>query len=317
MGEGWKRNIRGKMRGGFRPDFTQAVTADRLQTEAPDEKKVVKVMRVTREPTRSGCLGRAVIILAIIVVIAMITGIFVVKADGGRGLVTDWLENRLGMELNVEKTRIGFPYVLVIEGVSSEMTGPDKTALFEVESIRLRGGVFPFLKASVKQMDLTMMVSDKGQWRPQSLAPLGDVPGSELELISHITRELRSSMTLSLEESRIRWVDSSGTERASVTGLAFSFAPADIPDNRMYYYHLSADEVVYPGRRKKGLEAEWLSSARYDFIDLNPEGSGKDPGAKRKWIKSGYRGTGEEAELDRKDSDVNSGKSKRDSGPVF
>ncbi len=275
-------------------------------------------MRVTKEPRRSGCLVRAFVVLVILVGIAMITGVFAVKADGGRELITDWLEKRLGMELNVGKTRIGFPYVLVIKDISSDVTGPDESALLEMESIRLRAGVFPFLRASVKGMDLTMVVSDKGQWSPQSFAPVGELPGSGLEMISHITRELRSDMILSLEKSRIRWVDSRGAERASVRGLNFGFEPADIPDNRMYYYHFSVDEAVYPdGRKKKGLEAEWLSSARYDFIDLDPRDSCADPGAKSNWLKKESGTAGKERQLDRKEPDVNSKKGEGDRGPVF
>ncbi len=260
-------------------------------------------MRVTKEPRRSGCLGRAVIVLAVIVVIAMITGIFVVKSDGGRGLITDWLENRLGMELTVEKTRIGFPYALVIKGVSSEMTGPGQAPLLKVDSIRLRIGAFPFLRASARNVDLTMTVSRKGKWSPQSLALLGDVPGSELHMISHITRELRSGMTLSLSDSKITWVDSAGRKVASVTGLDFSFSPADVPGNRMYYYHLSADEAVYPDGKKKALDAEWLSSARHDFIDLDPGDSGNAAGPKSRWLGRKSMGNGKAVESDRKDMD--------------
>jgi hypothetical protein len=242
----------------------------------------------------SGCMGRTGAICLVVIVIVLVAGIFAARTRGAKELVTDWLSEKTGMEVAVNETRIGLPYVLVAEGVDSKAVDDAGDPFLHVDEVRMWPGFSPFLRVRARGVELTMLLSEDGKWRPESLAKTGRLPGAGPGMISRVTRDMRRRMVLEIEDSSIVWRDWRGQQKALVSGLCFGFRPVDIPGKQMYYYHLSADVIEGPRRSAvTGTETEWLSSARIDSILLDEEAQGTS-GVGAPWREAFDRNPGEE-----------------------
>ena len=72
-------------------------------------------------------VARFTLVTGIILAIFLGAFWFVARTEGWTSLTEEWLEKRLGMELNVGRTKIGFPYVLVAENVEAVVLVRDST----------------------------------------------------------------------------------------------------------------------------------------------------------------------------------------------
>jgi len=67
-------------------------------------------------------LGRLLAMVILLAVIVLVTVFFAVRTRGGHEFIVERLNRYVGIDLSVEKMRIGWPYALVLEQVRSAAT---------------------------------------------------------------------------------------------------------------------------------------------------------------------------------------------------
>lgn len=240
----------------------------------------MKIRAVGEE--RKGYLPRVLVTLVILAIVVLVTVFFAVRTDGGKVVIQGWLEKKLGMELMVSKTRIGLPYVLVIEDVKSVGFKMDKTAGFHAQEVRVAPGWRPMWSVTVVRGTFCLVRADDGQWEPQSLSFAGGLDLEKPETVVTATRDLRSELRLRLEDGAFKWLQpgGAGVERLA-TGVFFAVTPLRAPGRRLYHYRLAVSSLRTPGfEAVRDLQREWVSTDEQDYVELSrsvPVEEGSDP----------------------------------------
>lgn len=206
----------------------------------------------------------------IIVIILMVAGVFVSRSEGCRSFFEGRLELLLGTGVTIENSRVGWPYVLVLEKVKAKGLGEDDLQGFKALEVRvsprLRGGMLIRVKRGV----LTLVRQVDESWLPEAFARLGDLPLKNLAEVSHITSKLRKRHMLHISDGAIHWLGADGVPLASATGISFDLQPVNVRGWRMYHYRLSVYNAVDPHAGKvHDVEREWLSSDDREYIELH------------------------------------------------
>ena len=226
--------------------------------------------------TRTGCLGRSCVIILLVVLILGMTGFFVVRSDGARALIEDRLSKRLGQDVAIDKTSIGWPYVLVIRGLQSE-TGRADGASFAAREVRIGLGIRRRWHINVHRPAITLTQSDEGVWQPRALARLGDLHGGHISDVSELTRRLRRTTVLDVRDGSARWLDAGGRVLARVSGVDFRVQPVALPGRRVHYYSLSAYTMLAGANsdRVHDVHREWLATSDDPYVVLDASGGGE------------------------------------------
>ncbi len=231
-------------------------------------------MRVISED--DGKMNRFVKTLIWILVFAVLilgTLCYGVRTDGMRNMITEWLEKKLDMELTVKKTRIGFPYVLVLEDVESETPSRDKDPDLYVRELRIGLGGKTKWKVHVNKCVLNLSQNRDRNWNPSFLATLGNLPEQNIVDITYMTEDFRRKISLHVQNSSVRWLDRDGETIALVRGLYFDMTPVKLPSRKMYHYNLAIDSAQGFGADKiYDVEKEWMADGLKSYVEVGTSG---------------------------------------------
>ena len=222
-----------------------------------------------------GPLARIVVTMLVLAAIVLGAGFFAVRTDGGRSFIEDRLENRLGMELSVRRTRIGWPYRLVLEQVVTEGFDGPEAAGFRAQEVligidwRLRRHI------TVRRGIVHLVRSRDDHWTPEVLTRLGEAPFRRLPDVSRLADVLGPHAELHVSESALRWMDITGHELASANGVSYHLQDARVPGRRARHHALSIYHAVAPGgARVHDVEREWLATEDRPYIEVAAAGAG-------------------------------------------
>jgi hypothetical protein len=221
---------------------------------------------------------RLLFTLALLAAILMVTGVLAVRSDGGREFVRDRIGQALGMELDIERTRIAWPYVLRMEDVRTRGAALGASPGFRAQEARVAPSLRGTLRVEVKRGELNLVRGEDGAWAPGAFAVLGELPATNLAAVSIVTRKLSRRAVLELTDCAIRWEQADGSLLASAAGVTFSMQRAQVPGRRMAYYRLSVRGMTdFQGGNVDDVEREWLASDATPYIELSRTGG--DPAA--------------------------------------
>lgn len=217
----------------------------------------------------SGYLRRFVVSSVLILLIVMIAFGVMVGTEAGKGMIESYLTKIFGMKMEIQKARIGFPYELVIE----DITSPDFESLekpgIKIQDIRCGFGKRSFLNIHLNRCSLNLIQDTDGHWMPGVFARLGDLPVGNIADVSRLTSGFRNWWSVSVDDGTILWNSNVGT-KASARGITFSVLPVDMPRNKMYFHALSVYDVVgVDGAKAHDIEIEWLAAIDDEFIELS------------------------------------------------
>jgi hypothetical protein len=216
-----------------------------------------------------GRLTKVLIVLAVLLVIVLVTGVFVARSAGARETIEEWIERRLGTDVEIEATRIGLPYELVIENVVSVDHASSGEPLLSIKEIRVGLGKRTRWHVGMDGVKLNLSLTRDGVWQPKGLAALGELPRQDAGMISRLTHAMRRRVSLTLNDCRMRWFDDGGVERARAQGLSFRMAPVKMPKREMYFYRVSIFSARYAdGSEEQDVEKEWLAADSRDFVEI-------------------------------------------------
>lgn len=225
-------------------------------------------VRVTA-PRRMGRLTKILIVLVVLALILLVTGLFVARSGGVRETVEEWIEKRLGTDVEVGSTRIGFPYDLVVENVVSADHASSGEPLLTIKQIRVGLGKRSRWHVGLEGVTLNLSLGRDGAWVPVGFASLGELPRQDARMISQLTRGFRKRVSLALDDSRIRWLDADGVLRAVARGLSFRMVPVQMPKREMYFYRVRIFSATYANQQvEQDIEREWLASDNRDFVEI-------------------------------------------------
>ena len=230
-----------------------------------------------RVVTEGGTLGRSLrnffLTLLVVVVLVTVAVCLGVRTEGGRQFITDGLSSRLGTDVRVAETRIGWPCALVMEGVVSVAEIGEGEPLFQAGEIRVAPGLRTLWRVAVRRCVLNLVLSDEGTWAPPAFARLGDLPLASIAELSRVTAAVRRRVRLDVSESSIRWLNSRHVPMATAGGISFRMAPLRLPERQMFHYRLAVYHVMGPnGARVHDVEREWLASEGRDYVEIGRAG---------------------------------------------
>jgi len=230
-------------------------------------------MKVLSGDKKSGAFSRFFVIIFLLVFILLVTLWFGARTDSGRDLVESKLSDHFGVEVSIESMRIGWPYVLVLDNLRTFGLEAAGTAGFSVYEVKL--GWWGRWNLCLKQLIVRVQDDGDGNWKPDSIARIGDVRDAKIIDIVHLTKNLRKKMRLRVVDSNIGWLDVDGVEIASARKVGFRMLPVHIDDRKMHYYVLDIHNAIglaLDGGRD--MRWEWLTTPKTDYIEL--PGSGKE-----------------------------------------
>lgn len=235
----------------------------------------VRLPPESSSPTRRHRLRSFVVTSLVVIVVLLAFGFVAVRTDGGREVIRDWLSGQVGAELEIGKARIGWPYVLVLEEVTSRDKFSDGKPLLVIQRIKLGLGYRPHLRLSIRDCRLDVVRAEDGGWRPAAFGRLGELPLKNVAELTRMTTEVRRRMSLDISGGVIRWWDLETKPSLEVRGVAFRLASVRLPTRRMFHYHLSVDTVLGAGRDPvRDIEREWLASGELDYVEIGRSGGG-------------------------------------------
>jgi hypothetical protein len=221
-----------------------------------------------------GCLtrlARMVVALVVIAVLLAVTAGVVMHSDGFRQLAAERLTAAAGgLEMQVARSRTGWPCDLVLEGVETPGAGGG-AAGFRADEVRVGPRPVGGWRVRVRGGLLNLERSAEDEWRPGCFAGLGDLPWGHVSDISRLSRPHWQRGTLRLNDITVRWLGGEGAVLASASGLTFSMQPVQVDGRRLCLYRLGARLLAMPdGKALRDVNREWLASEGSDFIELEP-----------------------------------------------
>jgi hypothetical protein len=226
-------------------------------------------MRVVSNGRRRGAISRIMTVILILVIIVLTAIWFGVRSEGGRELIESRLSTQLGIPVSIEKTRIGLPYVLVLENVRTAEFEAAGTAGFSVAEVRLGRRLLSW-DLRLRQLMVRLQEDGTGGWLPASLMRLGDLKQAGTRDVVRMSDGIRDKVRLRLLDSSIAWLDVDGREVASVRGVEFRMLPVRIEERRLHYFSLDIYQAVgiaLAGGRD--MRWEWLTTQELEYIELS------------------------------------------------
>ena len=227
---------------------------------------------------RSGCLQGILTLGLVVLLIAATTGWFVARSEGFRALAAEQLSEKLGIPVEIGKSYIGWPYVLVLRGVETKATQP----AFDIQirtlrlSRRLRQWAVSARGVRVV-LDVTALSQDLHQV-PTALARLADVRYADPLEITRATAHLQSRLRISLQDVDVYWMNDDGQIDGVVRQLQFEMQPVRLPSGDMTYYRLAFPTLGEPTfGAMQDLDWEWLTRGANHYIELQRSGVPEQP----------------------------------------
>ncbi len=227
-------------------------------------------MRVIGEGVRRGAVGSCVVVILILTAIVLVSGWFAGRSDGMRGLIEEHIAKRLGVPVAIESTRIGWPYVLVLENLRTPGFEAAGTAGFSAAEVRI--GIKGWRRRDLRLRQVIVRVMDEGdgQWAPACLARLGELRDAHARDVVRVTEGLRERFTIRLTDSALAWLGADGQEIASVRNVGFRMLPVRIEKRRLHYFALDVQRAsgVALGAAHD-MHWEWLTTQELAYIELS------------------------------------------------
>lgn len=214
-----------------------------------------------------GFLRSVVLTVCIVGVIGLTTVFFAVRTEGGRSFVEHRLERATGLDLRIARVRIGWPYALVIESLATEPFAQGQAG-FRAQRLRVSLGWTGRRRLQVTRGELILAQDERGGWQPSFFERAGPLPEADVRRLERVTAAFRGRWTVDATDGTIRWMDATGEETASASGITFRIEPVDVPDHRMYYARLALYTLKLPAGRFTDVEREWLLSDRAPYVEL-------------------------------------------------
>jgi len=217
-----------------------------------------------------GRLARCLVTLLILCVILLVTVFFAVRTNGGRDFVGSAIGKRFGMEVTLGRTRIGWPYVLVIEDLVSGEQAQDGEPLLAIPELRVGWAGGARLGVRVRRCELTLLRGRSGSWQPAAFSRLGDLQAGSVADISELCEGFRDRADLFIDDSAISWLDSRGNVVTRASGVSFAVTPMNTSERRMSHYRLRVYNVTAEsGRSAHDVEREWLSTRERGYVEIH------------------------------------------------
>lgn len=225
-------------------------------------------------------LCRAVTTLLIIAVILLVGLCFVVPTDGVKSVIENKLSDRVGVSISIDSARIGWPYVLVIEGAVSDGFDIQGRGGFKAREIRIGRGWKTSWVVTVDRAVVRLTDTSDDRWVPEIFARLGPVPMNRIDEVSRVTEGFRRKVALRVSDSTVIWTSGvDGGTLASAYDVVFSVEPVGVPGRDMYHHELSVDRATHmDGTEVNYVGREWLASEVKRYIEVHRSGKGV-PGA--------------------------------------
>ncbi len=230
---------------------------------------------ITPGERRSSFFSSFVVPFLMVVIILLVAIFFIVKTDGSKEVITDKLGKSLGMDVELAGTRVGWPYVLVLEGVSIKEKDTDKTSIF-AKSVRLSKDFKFRTNIFINRGELTLEQSGDGDWGPHTFSRLGNLPTENITQLSKTLDLFDKRIVIDITDSEISWVDKSGSKISSVSGLYFKTLPVKIYKHDMRYFSLSINSGVVNGSKFSDIKKEWLASKDKSYLGLYEDEAAAD-----------------------------------------
>lgn len=228
---------------------------------------------ITPGERRSSFLGSFVLPFLIVVAVLLTAIFFIVKTDGGKRFIADKLGKSLGMDVELKVTRIGWPYVLVIEGLSVKEKESDKI-LLRAESVRLAKDSKFRTHIYVNRGELILEQNSDGEWSPHVFARLGSLPAENVVQLADTVDLFDKRVVIDITDSTISWLDKNGEKKSFVSSLYFNSSPVKIQSYDMRYFYLSVKSGMANEKKFSDIEKEWLASKAKPYLALHNEDDG-------------------------------------------
>jgi hypothetical protein len=240
--------------------------------------------KVDPDSDRRGCLKRAAVTVVVVILILAVFGLFAMRTEMARTSVEEHLERQTGMDLSVERTRIGWPYQLVIEGITTEESEDGPLSGFSAKEIRV--GLDCRLKVvmKVKRGIVNLLRIEDGTWRPTFFARLGAL--RQLEQVADLTKGFRRTVRLEIDRGSILWFDCDGSRIARAEDMDFSMTKVALKNQReMYHCSLSVFSITHEdGGRTPNVKREWFFTDEDRFIEIEHSAeTGESPSGHGLW----------------------------------
>lgn len=214
-----------------------------------------------------------------VLVIAGTVFFFLARTDWARAHAEQVLSKRLGMEMQIQAMRIGWPYVLALHDAVSVSSGPTGEPRLRMGEVRIGLGVNPRWRVTVRRAGLRLPADERAmqEW-PPALRRLRETDLFDMDAVSQLVEEPRARMTFTVEEGRIEWLDDQGVAAGYAHGVTFQWKPVRLPTRAMHWHGLAMHEVELPdGTAARDVRREWLLDERLQCIELPMEGTAHFP----------------------------------------
>lgn len=226
-------------------------------------------MKVKTPGEEMGFLSRLAVTVLIVLVIVLVTVFFAVRMRGGHTFIEDRVEKHLGMSLEIERMRIGWPYALVMENVESEDFETEDGPGFRAQEIRIGPSLRGPYRIAVRRGHLRMSRNKDGVWEPGYFSRLGDMTAGDLPAIGRAAGHAGKRIVLDVASGTIEWAGAGTTNVASAHGIDYRRTPVRVPGHRLDHHALSIYALALAdGTRMTDLEREWLASETFPYVEL-------------------------------------------------
>jgi len=213
----------------------------------------------TTERVGCGGLRRVAATLALLAAILLAAGFLAARTAGGSAYIREWIGRRLGLEIDAERVRVAWPYVLVLENVASAGGEADAGPALRAREVRLG---LPFRgrwNVAVREGALRLREAADGAWGPGALGRLAPFNPADCGRLSRLTSGIRRRVAFDLRRCDVAWTDAAGVEIGAARGMDFALTPVRVPGRRLYHYALTVRALSGDGWLPRELRMEWLS----------------------------------------------------------
>ncbi len=234
-------------------------------------------MKVKTPEGGMGVVGRFLVTVLVILIVLLVTVFFAVRTRGGHEFIEERIEKHLGVDITVDRMRIGWPYALVMEDMRTE--GFDEEGDmpgFAAQEVRIGPSLRAPYRLFIRRGHLRLVETESRLWDPACFARLGELPYGDLADVTRML-SLTGRMEFGVNGGRVEWFDRQNSILASAHGIDYRVTPVRIPGRTMQHHALSLYSMTRPnGARMSDVSREWLSSdtmERVELMDAQLEGT--------------------------------------------
>ena len=213
--------------------------------------------------------GRGWLALLLVVVLVLVAGVWVVQTEGARQSFERWLSLASGLDVSVGSSRIGFPYVLVLEKVQSDDGLTDGPG-FYVPEVRIGPGRRGICQIAVRRPVVHLVRAKGGRWEPSGLNRLGTVWDAGEPAITRLFEGRASRVAWRIDGGTVLWMDTEGQVIATAHDVDLLVSSARIEGHAYRHFRLvlgQLDRIGLDGLRD--VTGEWLAEAGGRMVDLD------------------------------------------------